>query len=660
MALQELATRMRRASTTPPDGETLPWSDSCDGPVAPVAPPRSRRRLAGPILLGSALFCGSIAAWRFGALIAEPHWRESLRAPLLLQGLGAASLCAVLLLGLTAWQWRRQRVTGQALRKSADHLRRGSWESAVDHLRKPEQRVPSAFGDLAAQVEGVVGESERRWQARAELSADWYWETDERDRLSWLSADSPLVRPAGRALADLLGRRHDQLGFMRPPEGGWDAFHDRIERQETFRGIEVMVDGLGQRTSGWVALSGRPRWRRDGRFAGYEGVGTDISDRKAAFQRLQASEQRYAVMAGLSSDWYWFTDEQHRYPPPDNEMLRRFGDLARRMEGHTCWELYADALPAAQWQAHRDDLAARLPFRALEFPVRRDDGCTVWVSLAGAPHLTDDGRFMGYHGVGRDITLRKMTEQMLVKHNRELQLAVTARTRELEMANRDLDNFAQQLAHELRTPISQVQSLADLLGMRLADRLQPDEATLLDLQRRAATDMLAALQALLELARSSADATQRQTVDLSALAHEVIGELPFIERNAPVAWDIQPGLEAWVSPPQMRIVLTNLLGNAAKFTRRTDRPVVGFTGAIDTEGLVTLKVADNGAGFDDSRAERLFQPFQRLHRQDEYQGTGIGLTIVQRIIQRHGGHISASGIPGRGATFEFTLGQRAR
>jgi signal transduction histidine kinase len=127
-----------------------------------------------------------------------------------------------------------------------------------------------------------------------------------------------------------------------------------------------------------------------------------------------------------------------------------------------------------------------------------------------------------------------------------------------------------------------------------------------------------------------------------------------------VAWDIQPGLEAWVSPPQMRIVLANLLGNAAKFTRRTERPVVGFTGVADDDGMVTLKVADNGAGFDDSRAERLFQPFQRLHRQDEYQGTGIGLTIVQRIIQRHGGQISASGIPGRGATFEFTLGQRAR
>jgi signal transduction histidine kinase len=110
----------------------------------------------------------------------------------------------------------------------------------------------------------------------------------------------------------------------------------------------------------------------------------------------------------------------------------------------------------------------------------------------------------------------------------------------------------------------------------------------------------------------------------------------------------------------MRIVLFNLLGNAAKFTRRTDRPVIGLTGVEDDHGMLTVKVSDNGAGFDNSRAERLFQPFQRLHRLDEYQGTGIGLTIVQRIVQRHGGRIGASGSPGRGASFEFTLGQRAR
>lgn len=175
---------------------------------------------------------------------------------------------------------------------------------------------------------------------------------------------------------------------------------------------------------------------------------------KEAFRRLQASEQRYAVMAGLSADWYWVTDAEHRFPLPTPEMLRRFGNLVQRHVGMTRWEAFADALSAAQWETHRAELDARQPFRALEFAVQRDDGRTIWISLAGAPRFDEHGHFNGYHGVGRDITLRKMTEQMLVQHNRELQLAVTARTRELELANRDLDAFARQLAHELRTPLA--------------------------------------------------------------------------------------------------------------------------------------------------------------------------------------------------------------
>jgi PAS domain S-box-containing protein len=407
-----------------------------------------------------------------------------------------------------------------------------------------------------------------------------------------------------------------------------------------------------------VAISGRPRWRRDGRFAGYEGVGRDITETKLAFHKLQASEQRHALMAGMSSDWYWATDAEHRFASVDAELTRRFGTLAQRAVGRTRWDCHPDALSAAQWQAHRDDLQARRPFRAFEFAVLRDDGRRSWLSLSGAPRYDDQGQFIGYHGVGSDITLRKMAEQMLMQNNRELQHAVAARTRELEMANRDLDAFARQLAHELRTPIGHVQGLAELLRQRLGDQLKPGEQELLALQIRASRDMLATLEALLELARSSSEAIERQEVDLSQLAEEIVALLPPIERTAPVQWRVQPGLRAWASASQMRIVLHNLLANAAKFTRHVEQPEVLVTGTSDAAGQLTLRIVDNGAGFDDQQAERLFQPFQRLHRQDDFQGTGIGLTIVQRIVQRHGGAISALGSPGRGASFSFTLSQR--
>jgi signal transduction histidine kinase len=188
--------------------------------------------------------------------------------------------------------------------------------------------------------------------------------------------------------------------------------------------------------------------------------------------------------------------------------------------------------------------------------------------------------------------------------------------------------------------------------------MRPEHSELLDLQIRAAQGMLSTLEALLALARSSSEAIERGPVDLSRLAEEVIASLPAVERVSPVLWQIEPGLTAWASETQMRIVLANLLGNAAKFTRRTAEPVVSLGSVLGADGQLVFQVRDNGAGFDVARASGLFQPFHRLHGDDEFQGTGIGLTIVQRIVQRHGGNIRAIGEVGQGACFEFSIGQR--
>jgi len=569
-----------------------------------------------------------------------------------------AALAFGALLGLVLVQMRARRLAADTLRRTARELQRGAWRAAVERMRDMPPAEPSAFGELANQVEGVMGEQERRWLARVELSREWYWETDEHHRLSSLSADAPLVKPAGRALGDVLGRRHDELGFMHPPGGGWPAFNQMLERQESFRDLELEIDGLGGRARGWVSLAARPRYHRDGRFAGFEGVGHDITVYKDSLHRMQANEQRYAVLAGLSADWYWATDSEHRFVRPDDEMRRRLGDLATLSEGRTRWELHPHALTDAQWRAHRADLEAGRPFHALEYQIARGDGTPMWVSISGAARFDGEGRFLGYHGVGRDVTLRKKAEQMLIVHNRQLQSAVAARTRELELANRDLEAFARHLAHELRTPIGHVQGLAELLRRRLGDAQHGEAGELLDLQVRATQEMLTTLEALLALARSSSEAIERAPVNLSQLADEVIAGLPPVERLAPVRWQIEPGLHAWASESQMRIVLANLLGNAAKFTRRTSDPVVALCSVLGADGQLVYQVRDNGAGFDASRASRLFQPFHRLHDESDFQGTGIGLTIVQRIIQRHGGAIRAIGDLGRGACFEFSLGPR--
>jgi PAS domain S-box-containing protein len=572
--------------------------------------------------------------------------------------LALKSLVAVLAL-LLAWPilglWRQRQRVRASLQHFSSGLGSGDWHDAVRTLREERLGAPSAFDALASGVEGVLGESERRWKALAELSADWYWETDERHAISWLSGSAPVLSVQGWQAAEVIGRRRDQIAACEPPAEGWEHFHRRLERHEPFRDLEFRVTDRQRRHRIWVSISGRPRLDAEGRFRGYEGVGRDVTERRAAHERLVASEQRWSLMAGLASDWYWQTDAEHRLLPLAPELVRRFGERADSFVGLTRWDAFRDAMTPEQWAEHRADLEARRPFRALQFEVELAPGQFIWLSISGLPRFDGSGRFLGYHGVGRDISMRKQAERLLLRHNEELQRSVAERTRELERLNLDLDAFARQLAHELRTPIGHVQGLAHLLETRARDRLDAEDRQLLELQVQAARSMRDTVDALLQLARSTMLPMPMETVDVSALAHAVVDELPPLKRHGALHWDIQPALRATAAPAALRIVLANLLGNAAKFTRHCTQPVVRLSGRGDGAGRLCVRVEDNGAGFDPAQAGRLFQPFQRLHTGEDFAGTGIGLTIVQRIVERHGGRVAASGMVGHGACFEFTL-----
>jgi len=576
--------------------------------------------------------------------------------PLLLRALAGLLLLSLLLaaFGLRREQ-RQQRHLRASLHQFSDELGHGHWQDAVQGLRDDALGAPSAFDALASGVEVVFGESDRRWQALADLSADWYWETDAQHRVSWLSGSTPAVTVLGWQPESLMGKRRDEIPFLEPPPLGWAALHERLDRGEPFRDLEFRVHARRGSHAIWIAISGRARYDSRGGFVGYEGVGRDITERKTAHERLAASEQRWSLMVGLASDWYWETDAEHRIRPLRPEVARRFPNFAEAVAGRTRWEAHRSALSAAEWAEHEADLDARRPFRGLQYEAEMGDGRFLWLSISGIARFDGQGRFIGYHGVGRDITVRKQAERLLLRHNEELQRAVGERTRELEQLNRDLDAFSRQLAHELRTPIGHIEGLTHLIESRAAGRLSDDDRQLLQLQTQAAQNMRATVDALLQLARSTMQAMTMQTLDVSRLAHEVLSELPALERRAAVQWQIKPGLVAVGAAPALRIVLTNLLGNAAKFTRHVEQPVVRLSGDGDAEGRLRIRVEDNGAGFDPGQAGRLFKPFNRLHSAEEFHGIGIGLSIVQRIVERHGGSVAARGEVGRGAVFEFTL-----
>jgi light-regulated signal transduction histidine kinase (bacteriophytochrome) len=259
-------------------------------------------------------------------------------------------------------------------------------------------------------------------------------------------------------------------------------------------------------------------------------------------------------------------------------------------------------------------------------------------------------------------------KEELQRYARELEQRVEERTHELQdsnealqrnaaqvlAANKELDAFAYSVSHDLRAPLRSIDGFSQVVLQDYADKL--DEAGRDALQRvRAATQRMGILiDDLLKLARIGRSEMRREPVDLSAIAQEIGAELQRTSPERAVELAIAPGLKAQGDARLLRVVLDNLLRNSWKYTGKQPRPRVEF-GAVEVNGGRAFMVKDNGAGFDMKYADKLFGVFQRLHSAAEFEGTGVGLATVQRIITRHGGRIWAESAVDQGATFYFTL-----
>lgn len=250
--------------------------------------------------------------------------------------------------------------------------------------------------------------------------------------------------------------------------------------------------------------------------------------------------------------------------------------------------------------------------------------------------------------------VRREAEEELGQLSAELSRRVELRTAELQAANRELETFSYSVSHDLRSPLSTIHGFTSMVLKKNADKMDAGSISMLERVKTSAERMAQLIDELLRLSGVSRQALHLQEVDLSELAHKVVDVLRQSDPARQIEVTIAPGLRQMADPGLVRIVLDNLLGNAWKYTGKTDRPVVGFSG--ERVGTQTVyMVSDNGAGFDMQHADKLFTPFQRLHGAEEFAGSGIGLSIVERIVTRHGGRIWAESTPGQGAVFRFTL-----
>lgn len=253
-----------------------------------------------------------------------------------------------------------------------------------------------------------------------------------------------------------------------------------------------------------------------------------------------------------------------------------------------------------------------------------------------------------------DITERKAAEDALKRMNEVLEARVRERTASLEHANRELESFSYSVSHDLSAPLRGIDGFSRMLEADFADRLDELGREYLKRIRSNAQRMQGLIDDLLALARISRSAISRHKCPLSSIARDIATELGQQDPQRKVEWVIAPDLIEDADPNLMRIALDNLLRNAWKFTGKRAHARIEF-GAMDKDEERVFFVRDNGAGFDDRYVNRLFQPFQRLHTAAEFEGTGIGLAIVDRIVRRHGGRIWAQATVGTGAAFYFTL-----
>lgn len=263
-----------------------------------------------------------------------------------------------------------------------------------------------------------------------------------------------------------------------------------------------------------------------------------------------------------------------------------------------------------------------------------------------------DGDTLGLLAIGQDITERKQAEEKISDLNRNLERRVTERTAQLETANKELETFSYSVSHDLRTPLRAIDGFSRILQEDYTDRLDAEGQRLLNVVRDNAGRMGQLIDDILKFSRTSRLEMNFSEIDMEGLAHSVIEELQPVGRTLQA--EIEPLPACMGDHSMMHQVFVNLLSNAIKFSSSMEIATIRVGGYIEGDEAIYF-VRDNGAGFDMQYADRLFGVFQRLHDTDEFEGTGIGLAIVKRIVTRHGGRVWAEGKVNEGATIYFAL-----
>jgi PAS domain S-box-containing protein len=402
-----------------------------------------------------------------------------------------------------------------------------------------------------------------------------------------------------------------------------------------------------------VSLTISPIRDNEGRIIGASKIARDITERKRAQQAMLESETRFRVMANTAPVLIWTSGPDASCTFVNKSWLSFRGRTLDQELGDGWAEGIHPEDRQRCLEIQRSAFDARKEFK-MEYRLRRADGEYLWVLDNGLPRYEPDGTFAGYIRSCMDIEEDKRVADEIRQLNVELEQRVFERTAQLEASNKELESFSYSVSHDLRAPLRSIDGFSLSLLEDCADKLDARGKDYLRRVRDATQRMGRLIDDLLSLARVTRSEMRREPVELSVLARSIAADLKKTQPDRQVTFVIADEVVANGDVDLLRVALENLLGNAWKFTSKRPGTKIEF-GFTKQNGKLIYFVRDDGAGFDMAYAGKLFEPFQRLHSAKEFEGTGIGLATVKRVIRRHGGRVWAESAVGQGATFYFTL-----
>lgn len=518
---------------------------------------------------------------------------------------------------------------------------------ASDEIGRLAQHFNEMIDAVRANVQ-AVREREERAQSLAALSSDWYWEQDEEFRFREIS--DPGAKPERRALHHA-GRRRWELEDTNLTPEQWAAHRAQLERREPFHDFEYRRLGANGKPR-WVSISGVPIFDDQGRFRGYRGVGKDISERKQA-EALAARLGR--VLDESANEIYLFREDDLRFVSVNGGAMRSLGYSMDELLALTPLDIKPNFTAegfARLLAPLRSGQRANLTFETVH---RRKDGTTYPVEVRLNLSRTEDPPL--FIAVILDITERKQAEEAVRRLNAELEQRVRERTAELEVANKELEAFTYSVSHDLKAPLRGIDGYSRLLLETHSDRLDEEGQRYLRRVRQATAHMNELIDDLLAYSRLERRAPEVQAFDIRELVDPLLAEYAGEARTQGTSVVVTlPSLTLRADREGLTMALRNLIENALKFSRDAEHPQVEIGGRRDATSCM-LWVRDNGTGFDMKFHDRIFDIFQRLHRAEDYPGTGIGLAIVRKAMERMGGRAWAQSALGHGATFFVEIPQ---